>query len=160
VRLNVTLYRVMAYITGVVLIVLCVLAILQVTINDGAAVNAVGTVHGLLYIAYLVVAYPLTRRLRLHLAPTVAVLLAGTIPVMTFVVERRVSHTYIGPALAGVPPGAAGGERAGGETAGGAAAGGAAAGGAAARGETARGETARGETAGSETAGVLGERDA
>jgi hypothetical protein len=30
------------------------------------------------------------------------VLLAGTIPVMTFVVERRISHRYIDPALAGV----------------------------------------------------------
>ena len=46
--------------------------------------------------------YPLTRRLRLPLWPTIAVLLAGTIPVMTFVVERRISHRYIDPALAGV----------------------------------------------------------
>jgi hypothetical protein len=30
------------------------------------------------------------------------VLLAGTIPVMTFVVERRISHRYIEPALADV----------------------------------------------------------
>ena len=43
-RLNVTLYRVMAYVTGVVLIILCVLAIAQIWANDGAAVNAVGTV--------------------------------------------------------------------------------------------------------------------
>src|SRR5690242_13581582 len=90
----------MAYVTGVVLIVLCVLAIAQVWVNDGALVNAVGTVHGLLYIIYLVVAYPLTRRLRLRPGPTVAVLLAGTVPVMTFVVERRISHAYIAPALA------------------------------------------------------------
>jgi hypothetical protein len=59
-------------------------------------------VHGLLYIVYLIVSYPLTRRLRLPAWPTVAVLLAGTIPVMTFVVERRISHRYIEPALAGV----------------------------------------------------------
>jgi integral membrane protein len=103
VRLNVTLYRVMAYVTGVVLIVLCVLAILQVAISDEGAVNLVGTVHGLLYIVYLLTAYPLTRRLRLAPVPTVAVLLAGTIPVMTFVVERRISHRYIAPALAGAP---------------------------------------------------------
>ena len=102
-RLNVTLYRVMAYITGVVLIVLCVLAVLQVFVSDGAAVNAVGTVHGALYIVYLLVSFPLTRRLRLAPWPTVAVLLAGTIPVMTFVVERRISHRYIEPALAAVP---------------------------------------------------------
>jgi integral membrane protein len=100
-RLNVTLYRVMAYITGVVLIVLCVLAIGQIWTNDAGIVNAVGTVHGLLYIVYLLVSYPLTRRLRLPVWPTVGVLLAGTIPVMTFVVERRISHRYIEPALAG-----------------------------------------------------------
>ncbi len=104
-RLNVTLYRVMAYVTGVVLIVLCVLAISQVWVNDAAVVNVVGTVHGLLYIVYLLVSYPLTRRLRLTPAPTVAVLLAGTIPVMTFIVERRISHRYIGPALAATATG-------------------------------------------------------
>ena len=99
-RLNVTLYRVMAYVTGVVLIILCVLAIAQIWTNDGAAVNAVGTVHGLLYIVYLIVAYPLTRRLRLATGPTIAVLLAGTVPVMTFIVEYRIRHRYIEPALA------------------------------------------------------------
>lgn len=102
-RLNVTLYRVMAYVTGAVLIVLCALAISQVAVNDAGLVNVVGTVHGLLYIGYLAVAYPLTRRLRLAPWPTVGVLLAGTIPVMTFIVERRISHRYIGPALAGEP---------------------------------------------------------
>ena len=99
-RRNVILYRVMAYVTGVVLIVLCTLAILQIWTNDGAAVNAVGTVHGLLYIVYLIVSYPLTRRLRLATRPTIAVLLAGTVPVMTFVVEYRIRHRYIEPALA------------------------------------------------------------
>ena len=99
-RLNVALYRVMAYVTGVVLIVLCVLAIMQIWVADGAAVNAVGTVHGALYIVYLLVSFPLTRRLRLAPKPTVAVLLAGTVPVMTFVVERHISHRYVEPALA------------------------------------------------------------
>jgi integral membrane protein len=103
-RLNVICYRVMAYVTGVVLVVLCVLAILQIAIDDEAVVSVVGTVHGLLYIVYLLVSYPLTRRLRLTAKPTLAVLLAGTIPVMTFVVERRISHRYIEPALASTGP--------------------------------------------------------
>jgi integral membrane protein len=101
VRLNVTLYRVMAYVTGVILIVLCALAIAQIWTSDGAAVNAVGTVHGFLYIIYVAVSYPLTRRLRLPPGPTVVVLLAGTVPIMTFVVEYRIRHRYIEPALAG-----------------------------------------------------------
>jgi integral membrane protein len=100
VRRNVTLYRVMAYVTGVVLIVLCVLAITQIWANTGAAVNAVGTVHGLLYIIYLIVSYPLTRRLRLATGPTIAVLLAGTVPIMTFIVESHIRRRYIEPALA------------------------------------------------------------
>jgi integral membrane protein len=90
----------MAYVTGVVLIVLCALAIGQLWASDGAAVNAVGTAHGVLYIVYLIVSYPLTRRLRLPAGPTLAVLLAGTVPVMTFVVEYRIRHRYIQPALA------------------------------------------------------------
>jgi integral membrane protein len=106
VRLNVILYRVMAYVTGVVLIVLCVLAIMQAFVDDAKLVNVVGTIHGGLYIIYLLVAFPLTRRLRLRPWPTVAVLLAGTIPVMTFIVERRISHRYIEPALAGATPAA------------------------------------------------------
>ena len=101
-RLNVTLYRVMAYITGVVLIVLCIFAIAQAFTDDSAIVNVIGTVHGLLYIVYLIVSYPLTRRLRLPFWPTIAVLLAGTIPVMTFIVEARIRHRYIEPALVGV----------------------------------------------------------
>jgi integral membrane protein len=100
-RLNVTLYRVMAYVTGTVLIVLCVLAVLQIWLPVEAAVSALGTVHGALYIVYLLVAFLLSRRLRLPLWPTVAILLAGTVPVMTFIVERHISHRYIAPALAG-----------------------------------------------------------
>lgn len=99
-RRNVMFYRLMAYVTGVVLVLLCLLAILQVAVNDGPAVNAVGTAHGILYIVYLVAAYLVAHRLRLGRGTTVLMLLAGTIPILTFVVERQVSHRYIEPALA------------------------------------------------------------
>jgi integral membrane protein len=101
VRAAVLRYRVMAYITGVVLIILCFVGIpLQVIDNNTVIVNDVGTLHGILYIIYIIFAYLLTRRLRLAIGPTVLVLLAGTIPVLTFVVERWLSHRYIDPALA------------------------------------------------------------
>jgi integral membrane protein len=94
-------YRVMAYVTGVVLIVLCFVGIpLQVAAHNAAVASDVGTLHGILYIIYIIVAYLLTRRLRLAMGPTVLVLLAGTIPVLTFVVERWLSRRYIAPALA------------------------------------------------------------
>ena len=92
-------YRVMAYITGVVLIVLCFVGIpLQLAAHNNIIVNDVGTLHGILYLIYLVVAYLLARRLHLKIGPTILVLLAGTVPVMTFVVERWVNRKYIIPA--------------------------------------------------------------
>ncbi len=99
VRRNVVFYRVMAYVTGVVLIILCVMALLQLAISDGALVNVLGQVHGVLYIVYLAAAYLLARRLRLAPAATALMLLAGTVPVLTFVVERQVTHRYLEPAL-------------------------------------------------------------
>ena len=104
-------YRVMAYVTGVVLMILCFVGIpLQVAAHNAVVVNDVGTLHGILYIIYIIFAYLLTRRLRLAIGPTVLVLLAGTIPVLTFVVERWLSHRYIAPALARAgAAGAAGG---------------------------------------------------
>ncbi len=105
VRRNVVFYRLMAYVTGVVLVILCVLALLQLGVNDGTAVNLLGQVHGVLYIVYLAAAYLLARRLKLAAGPTVLMLLAGTIPVLTFVVERQVTHRYLAPALAAEPGG-------------------------------------------------------
>ncbi len=103
-RRNVVFYRAMAYVTGVVLVVLCVMALLQLAISDGAVVNVLGQVHGFLYIVYLAAAYLLARRLRLAAGPTALMLLAGTVPVLTFIVERRVTHRYLEPAMAGAGP--------------------------------------------------------
>jgi integral membrane protein len=108
-RLVVRAYRVMAYVTGVVLMVLCFVGIpLQVLAHNLIIVKYVGTAHGILYIGYVLVAFAMTRAVRIPIASprTVIVLLAGTIPVLTFVVERWVSRSYIDPALAaaGVAP--------------------------------------------------------
>jgi integral membrane protein len=94
-------YRVMAYITGVVLMILCFVGIPLQIAGHPAVANDVGVVHGILYIIYLVCAWLLSRRLRLATKPTVIMLLAGTIPIMTFIVERWVTHKFIDPALAG-----------------------------------------------------------
>ena len=44
---------------------------------------------------------PGTRLLRLAAKPTVIMLLAGTVPIMTFIVERWVTRRFIDPALGG-----------------------------------------------------------
>ncbi len=94
-------YRVMAYVTGVVLMVLCFVGIPLQVAGHPAVANDVGVVHGILYIIYLAFAWLLARRLRLATGPTVIMLLAGTVPVMTFIVERWVTRRFIDPALAG-----------------------------------------------------------
>lgn len=99
-RTAVLRYRVMAYVTGVVLIVLCFVGIPLQVAGHPTVANDVGVVHGILYIIYLAAAWVLSRKLRLEVRPTVIMLLAGTIPVMTFIVERWVTRVYISPALA------------------------------------------------------------
>jgi integral membrane protein len=99
-------YRTMAYVTGTMLIILCFVGIpLQVWAHYDAIAKVVGTIHGVLYIIYLVVAFTMTRFVRIRTASltTIIVLLAGTIPVLTFVVERWISRRYIDPVLASSP---------------------------------------------------------
>jgi len=61
----------------------------------------VGVAHGILYIIYLVTAWLLARQLRLEVKPTVIMLLAGTVPIMTFIVERWITRRFINPVLTG-----------------------------------------------------------
>jgi integral membrane protein len=93
-------YRVMAYVTGVMLLLLCFSIWLQLgpAKNDGP-VHVTGTIHGYLYLLYLVAAADLAWRARFSLVKTVLVLLAGTIPFMSFVAEHVVTK-QLRPVLA------------------------------------------------------------
>ena len=94
-------YRVMAYITGVLIIIVCFIGVpLQFAAGKPWIDNNIGTVHGFLYIVYVIFAYLLAQKLKMKTGPTVLLLLAGTIPVMTFFVERWMMRKYIAPALA------------------------------------------------------------
>ncbi len=84
-------YRFMAYFTGVMLLLLCVSIYLQLgpPKNDGP-VQVFGAIHGYGYLLYLITAADLAWRARWSLLKTVLVLLAGTIPFMSFVAEHYV----------------------------------------------------------------------
>lgn len=89
---EVTRFRVMAWTTGCLLLVLVLVAMpLKYVGDDERLVRVVGVLHGWLYLAYLVTAFTLAYRLRWSIGKTVLVLLAGTVPFMSFVAERRVS---------------------------------------------------------------------
>ena len=86
-------YRVMAYVVGVLLIVLVLVAVpLKYFADTPGPVAVVGTAHGFLYAVYLLTAFDLALRARWSAKGTVLVLLAGTIPFLSFVAERVVTR--------------------------------------------------------------------
>jgi integral membrane protein len=93
-------FRVAAYVVGVLLLVLVVVAMpLKYVFHSALLVAVVGPLHGFLYMGYLVLAFDLAVRARWSPLRTVLVLLAGVVPVMSFVAERKVTRwvTATGP---------------------------------------------------------------
>ncbi len=91
-------YQVMAFTTATLLIVLVFAGVpLQFAAGKPELANVVGTLHGVLYVVYLYVAFRLTLRLGIPKWQMVLVLLAGTVPFCAFVAEaklrRRVAAT-------------------------------------------------------------------
>lgn len=90
-----TRYRVMAYVTGVLLIALTLGVIGKYVLDidgAGAFTTAVGFAHGWLYVVYLVAAFDLCSKAKWPLGKMAWVLLAGTVPTAAFFVERRVTR--------------------------------------------------------------------
>jgi integral membrane protein len=88
-------YRIMAFTTAVLLIVLVFVGIpLQAAAGNAQVVNVVGTLHGFLYIVYLVTAFQLTRKLGVPKWQMLLVLLAGTVPFCAFVAERKMTRRF------------------------------------------------------------------
>jgi len=87
-----TRYRIIAWIVGVVLIVLVFIGMPLKYLGDNDAVVAgVGPAHGFLFILYVAATFDLGRRARWPLRRMVPVMLAGTIPFLSFWAERRVT---------------------------------------------------------------------
>jgi integral membrane protein len=88
-----TRYRVVAYVVGVLLLVLALVAMpLKYIAHEPAMVAIVGPIHGFVYMVYLVVAFHLAVLARWPWKFTILVLLAGTVPFLSFVAERKVTH--------------------------------------------------------------------
>ena len=102
-----TRYRVLAYTTGVFLLLLTLHVLVQSyqASSEGLAFSEapglgrwlpgaehwVPITHGYLYLAYVIVTVDLWFRARLPLLRTALVVLAGTVPFMSFVAERWVT---------------------------------------------------------------------
>lgn len=83
-------YRIMAYTTGVLIILLFFVAVpIRYLGHNHGPVAVIGTAHGFLFMVYLVTALDLGIRLRWPWLRLGLVMLAGTIPFASFVAERR-----------------------------------------------------------------------
>ena len=93
-------YRVMAWITGTLLLLLCVELILKYVFHANG-VDAAGTpnpvigawiayAHGWVYVVYLVTVFDLWSKMRWRVGRLATMAAAGVVPVMSFVLERKV----------------------------------------------------------------------
>ena len=94
-------YRVLAIIVGILLTVLVFVAVpLKYLPTEGTSAQVfgaeltsiIGIVHGWCYIAYVAVAFFLSRRAKWDLGFTLLTLLAGLVPILIFWVEHKVTQ--------------------------------------------------------------------
>ena len=83
-------FRFMAYVVGIGLLVLVVAMLVKYVGGEPAMVRAVGPLHGFFYAVYLVAAVDLSLKAHWSIKGTLLVLLAGTIPFLSFYAERKV----------------------------------------------------------------------
>lgn len=83
-------YRLMAWVVGIMLLLLCVVAIpLQYVADRPAMANIVAPLHGFLYIVYLLSVAALARHARFRIGQVVALVCAGFVPGLAFYIEHR-----------------------------------------------------------------------
>lgn len=85
-------YRVLAYLVGVGLAILVFAGIPLQALGDPQLVTVLGPIHGVFYMLYLVAALDLARRARFGLAEMLAMVGAGFVPILAFVIERRITR--------------------------------------------------------------------
>lgn len=99
-RARLARYRVAAFVTGSMLLVLCLEMVLKYVFHAGG-VDASGSpepvlgtwiaiVHGWIYVVYLATVVQLWSAMRWSLGRLATLALAGVVPVMSFVLERKV----------------------------------------------------------------------
>ena len=88
-------YRIAAFAVGVGLLILCVTIVLQVAFDMPKAVAIWGPIHGGLYVIYVLLTFDLAYKNRWSLWGLLKILLAGVIPVLSFVAERWVHRKVL-----------------------------------------------------------------
>lgn len=94
-----TRYRVMAFVTGGMLLLLCLEMLLKYVVQvNGFGQPVIGSwvafVHGWIYVIYAVTVFDLWSRMRWSFGRIVVLIAGGVIPVLSFVMETR-AHGWV-----------------------------------------------------------------
>lgn len=87
-------FKVMAFVVGTALAVLTFVALpWEYLLGHGktAFTTAAWTAHGWLFPVYLIATFMLSQKLRWTIGKTLLVMVAGTVPLMSFVAERKIA---------------------------------------------------------------------
>ena len=86
-------FKFIAYLAGVVLILFTI----EITLKYSGILEIpwFAQLHGIVYMVYVVIAFDMSRRAKLSLRETFLVLIAGTIPVMSFIAESRIRRRVL-----------------------------------------------------------------
>lgn len=88
-------YRVAAFVVGWGLLILCAAMVAKYVFGMGAAVALWGPIHGALFVVYVIIAFDLAFKDRWSPLGTLWVLIAGTIPFVSFLAERQVQRKVL-----------------------------------------------------------------
>jgi integral membrane protein len=99
-----TRFRVLAYVVGVFLLLLTLGVVLRYGFGEPTLSRTVSPIHGFLYILYVIAVFDLGRRLAWSIGRMVLVMLAGTVPFLSFYAERVVRRRHVPPPAAGPEP--------------------------------------------------------
>ena len=86
-------FKFIAYLAGIVLILFTIEIVLKY--SGILEIPWFAQLHGIVYMVYVVIAFDMSRRAKLSLRDTFLVLIAGTIPVMSFIAESRIRRRVI-----------------------------------------------------------------
>jgi len=86
-------FKFIAYLAGIVLILFTIEIVLKY--SGILEIPWFAQLHGIVYMIYVVIAFDVSRRAKLSLRDTFLVLIAGTIPVMSFIAESKIRRRVI-----------------------------------------------------------------
>jgi integral membrane protein len=98
-------YRIMSFVVGVMLLFLCLVAVPLQIAHKPALAHVGFTIHGVVYIVYLLSAGDLALRAKFRLGRLIGLVCAGFVPGLAFYVEHRTAQSILAGYGTGSAPG-------------------------------------------------------